>query len=95
VTALHKAGEGGAARAHADREPDLIVGYARGTRASNASALGAIAIDVMEDNTGLWSGDHCMDPRSVPGVLLTSRPLRVPASSLRELAAAISRELAP
>ena len=24
---------------------------------------------------GAWSGDHCMDPDAVPGILLTSRPL--------------------
>ena len=28
------------------------------------------------DNRGAWSGDHCMDPDAVPGILLTSRPLR-------------------
>jgi predicted AlkP superfamily phosphohydrolase/phosphomutase len=93
VTAVHQAGADGAVGPHADREPDLIVGYAKGTRSSNGSALGVIAMDVMEDNTGLWSGDHCMDPRTVPGVLLTSRPLRRPASSLRDLAASILEEL--
>lgn len=91
VTAVHQRAENPGP--HADREPDLIVGYTKGTRSSNGSALGAIAIDVMEDNTGLWSGDHCMDPRTVPGVLLTSRGLRKPAGSLRDLAAAVAGEL--
>jgi hypothetical protein len=48
----------------------------------------------MENNTSLWSGDHCMDPGTVPGVLLTSRPLRKPAASLHDLSAAIVAELA-
>jgi predicted AlkP superfamily phosphohydrolase/phosphomutase len=93
VTVVHRAVENAGPRPHADREPDLIVGYAKGTRSSNGSALGAVALDVMEDNTGLWSGDHCMDPRTVPGVLMTNRALRQPAASLRDLAAAIEREL--
>ena len=93
VTVVHRAVENAGPRPHATREPDLIVGYAKGTRSSNGSALGAVALDVMEDNMGLWSGDHCMDPRTVPGVLLTNRGLRQPAASLRGLAAAIEREL--
>jgi predicted AlkP superfamily phosphohydrolase/phosphomutase len=92
VAAVHVASSASPSGAHPDREPDVIVGYARGTRASNASALGAVPMDMLENNTSLWSGDHCMDPRSVPGVLLTSRPLRKPASSLRELADAIVEE---
>jgi predicted AlkP superfamily phosphohydrolase/phosphomutase len=93
ITAVHVSSRATGSGAHPDREPDVIVGYAKGTRSSNTSALGAIAVDVMENNTSLWSGDHCMDPRSVPGVLLTSRPLRTKASSLRDLAAAIGQEL--
>jgi hypothetical protein len=34
-----------------------------------------------------------MDPDSVPGVLLTTRPLRRPAAHLRDLAPAILAEL--
>ncbi|HUE87952.1 MAG TPA: alkaline phosphatase family protein [Vicinamibacterales bacterium] len=73
--------------------PDLVLGYAKGTRASNESALGAVPAEVIVDNTGAWSGDHCMDPPSVPGVLITSRPLRQPASGLQDLAVAILAEL--
>jgi len=61
---------------HFERAPDLIVGYAKGTRCSNDSALGAVPLtDVLTDNTEAWSGDHCMDPAGVPGVLFSSRPL--------------------
>jgi len=34
-----------------------------------------------------------MDPEAVPGILLTSRPLRRKAASLKELAPAILAEL--
>ena len=77
---------------HSDRAPDLILGYADGTRVSNESALGAIPPDVIVDNVQEWSGDHCMDPDTVPGLLLTSRPLREPAASLDKLAGAILAE---
>jgi predicted AlkP superfamily phosphohydrolase/phosphomutase len=77
---------------HDDIAPDLIVGYARGTRSSDDSALGSVPRDVLTDNTDAWSGDHCMDPDAVPGILLTTRPLKREASSLQRLAAAIVAE---
>jgi predicted AlkP superfamily phosphohydrolase/phosphomutase len=79
-------------RGHLDVGPDLIVGYAKGMRGSNESALGQVGPEVVTDNTENWSGDHCMDPAAVPGVLFTSRPLRRPAAKLEELAAAIVAE---
>jgi predicted AlkP superfamily phosphohydrolase/phosphomutase len=72
--------------------PDLIVGYAKGTRCSSESAIGGIAAEVLTDNTGEWSGDHCMAADTVPGILLTNRPLKRPAASLQTLAAAILAE---
>ena len=75
-----------------DVAPDLVVGYAKGTRGSDESALGALTKDVIVDNKDPWSGDHCMDHESVPGVLLTSRRLRKPAPSLETLAGAILAE---
>jgi predicted AlkP superfamily phosphohydrolase/phosphomutase len=76
-----------------DLGPDMIVGYAKGTRCSDASALGELTPAVFADNTGEWSGDHCMDPAAVPGILATNRPLARPAPRLRDLAAAILAEL--
>jgi predicted AlkP superfamily phosphohydrolase/phosphomutase len=75
-----------------DIAPDLIVGYAKGTRVSDESALGGVPAEVLVDNRGPWSGDHAMDPDAVPGILLTTRPLRRPAANLRELAAALLAE---
>lgn len=72
-----------------DVTPDLILGYAKGIRGSNQSALGEFPSEVVVDNTDLWSGDHCMDPEAVPGILLTSRRLKSPAASLDTLASAL------
>lgn len=68
----------------ADRVPDLLVGYNRGYRSSDASALGSVGTVTLQDNEGQWSGDHCMDPAKVPGVLLSTLPTR--AGGLRDLA---------
>jgi len=73
-------------------EPDLVIGYARGTRVSSDSALGIVAPEVFSDNREPWSGDHSMDPAHVPGVLFTSRPLKVPSDRLQTLAASILAE---
>jgi predicted AlkP superfamily phosphohydrolase/phosphomutase len=72
-----------------DITPDLIVGYAKGTRCSNQSALGEVPAEILVDNKEQWSGDHCMDHVTVPGILLTSRRLARPAPSLRTLASSI------
>jgi len=77
---------------HVDLAPDLVLGYAEGTRVSNASALGGIPAGILVDNTTEWSGDHCMDPDSVPGILLTNRRLRQPVAALHQLAGAILAE---
>ena len=79
-------------RGHLDVGPDLVVGYAKGMRGSNESALGTVGPEVVTDNTEEWSGDHCMDPDTVPGVLFSSRPLKKPVARLEELAAAILAE---
>jgi len=72
--------------------PDLIVGYADGYRSSDESALGSVPHEVITNNTGAWSGDHCMDPAVVPGILLTNHTLRSQAASLQDLARAILAE---
>jgi len=72
--------------------PDIIVGYAQHVRGSGNGALGGLAAEFITDNTDEWSGSHIWDPTSVPGVLLTSRTLTRPASSLQNLAAALLAE---
>ncbi|MGE0460578.1 MAG: alkaline phosphatase family protein [Vicinamibacterales bacterium] len=75
-----------------DTAPDLVVGYAKGTRGSDESALGGLPKDVFADNTSPWSGDHCMDHEAVPGILLSSRALKRPAPAIQDLAASILAE---
>jgi predicted AlkP superfamily phosphohydrolase/phosphomutase len=55
-----------------ENAPDLIVGYAEGYRASWDGAVGKVTEVVFDDNTRAWSGDHCIDPRLVPGVLFSN-----------------------
>jgi hypothetical protein len=78
--------------AHFEIAPDLVIGYADGTRVSNESALGGLAPTILVDNTTEWSGDHAMDPDVVPGILLTNRRLRQPVASLGDVPGAILAE---
>lgn len=57
---------------YTENAPDLIVGYGAGYRASWDSVMGKVTAQVFEDNVKAWSGDHCIDPRLVPGVLFSS-----------------------
>jgi predicted AlkP superfamily phosphohydrolase/phosphomutase len=58
-----------------EQAPDLIVGYERGYRVSWEAAIGRTTREVFHDNTKAWSGDHCVDPSVVPGVLFCNRPI--------------------
>lgn len=69
--------------------PDIVINYARNYRASWASALGALAANVWEDNVSRWSGDHIVDPRDVPGVLFLNRSIRQEQPSILDLAPTI------
>jgi len=55
-----------------DETPDLVVGYQRGYRASWQTTLGAVPGALIEPNAQKWSGDHCIDPHLVPGVLFST-----------------------
>ncbi|MEM7583166.1 MAG: alkaline phosphatase family protein [Acidobacteriota bacterium] len=72
--------------------PDIVIGFAKGTGGSGKSALGAVPQEMFEDNTEPWTGDHGMDHETVPGILLTNRPLEQPAPRLQDLAGAILAE---
>lgn len=74
-----------------DAAPDLITGYASGYRASWSAAVGAVTSLVFEDNTKCWSGDHCVDPSIVPGVLFASRPLECDNPGIEDLAPTVLR----
>ena len=66
--------------------PDLIVGYAEGYRASWDAAVGKVTANVFEDNEKAWSGDHCVDPHLVPGVLFCNREIAAADPGIEDMA---------
>ena len=60
---------------YADTAPELLIGYHRGFRHSWDCATGAVSEEIFTDNTKSWSGDHCVDPRLVPGVFWCNRKI--------------------
>ena len=43
-------------------------------------------MEIFTDNTKSWSGDHCVDPRLVPGVFWSNRKISVEAPELVDIA---------
>jgi hypothetical protein len=37
--------------------------------------MGKVTTRIFEDNVKAWSGDHCIDPRLVPGILFSNRKI--------------------
>jgi predicted AlkP superfamily phosphohydrolase/phosphomutase len=68
-----------------DQGPDLIIGYQRGYRIAWETAVGKTTEAVFHDNRKAWSGDHCIDPSLVPGVLFCNRPIASDAPRLLDL----------
>jgi len=73
--------------------PDLLVNYAPGFRVSWQTALGGMPHGFFEDNTRRWSGDHIIDPETVPGILFmnkaSARTAGGHAADIRDLAPTI------
>ena len=74
-----------------DMAPDLIAGYAEGHRASWDAAVGRVTEHVFEENRKAWSGDHCVDPSLVPGVLFSNLKLRSEDPGIEDLAPTVLR----
>jgi predicted AlkP superfamily phosphohydrolase/phosphomutase len=74
---------------YVDNAPDLIVGYGAGCRAAWDSVRGKVTSTVFEGNTKAWSGDHCVDPRLVPGVLFSNRKITVETPAIVDVAPTI------
>src|SRR5215467_5771501 len=66
--------------------PDVIVGFADGYRASWDAAVGKVTASVFTDNTKAWSGDHCIDPHLVPGVVFANRKILAENPGIEDLA---------
>ena len=71
---------------YADMAPELLVGYHRGFRHSWDCAVGAVSKETFSDNTKSWSGDHCVDPRLVPGVFWCNQKIDVEDPTLADIA---------
>jgi len=73
------------------RAPDIILGFERGYRINDDSALGVLSAEVVEDNLSWWSGDHLMDPRRVPASFLSSFAINRDVPRLKDVAPTILR----
>lgn len=83
ITTIH------AAPANRSVAPDLIVGYARGYRASWQTGLGETPAVEIEDNDDAWIADHCINAVDVPGVLFTNWKNGARGASLKDLSGTI------
>lgn len=71
---------------YVDNAPDLIVGFADGYRVSWDSVIGKFDATVITDNEKAWSGDHCIDPDLVPGVLFCNRRIAAERPGIIDIA---------
>jgi len=77
---------------YVDSGPDLIVGYNWGYRSSWKSPLGEFPREVFVDNDDPWSGDHSIDYRLVPGVLITNQKITLDNPTLYDLTVSVLDE---
>jgi len=73
------------------RAPDMIVGYEEGYRTAWGAAVGKTAGPVFEANDRPWSGDHCVDPPLVPGILFANRPIESADPGIEDMAPSFLR----
>ena len=68
---------------------DFAHGYNVHYGGSDASTLGEVTKEVLEDNKSRWSGSHLMAPEVVPGILLVNRKLRGSGYDLTDVTATL------
>lgn len=66
--------------------PDIVAGYSVGYRVAWDSSIGKCGPRVFADNLKAWSGDHCVHPDLVPGVLFSNLRLNTTDSAIIDLA---------
>jgi predicted AlkP superfamily phosphohydrolase/phosphomutase len=71
------------------RAPDIILGFDRGYRISDDSALGSLSKEMISDNMGWWSGDHLIDPKKVPASFISSFKIQKPVPNIWDVAPTI------
>ncbi len=54
--------------------------------------MGEFPEEVFVENKEEWSGDHCIDNRIVPGVLITNQKISLEAPALYDLTVAVLDE---
>jgi predicted AlkP superfamily phosphohydrolase/phosphomutase len=69
-----------------DNCPDLILGYNEGYRVSWDSVTGKVNDVLFEDNAKAWSGDHCIDPRIVPGIFFCNHKINTKSPAIIDIA---------
>jgi predicted AlkP superfamily phosphohydrolase/phosphomutase len=79
--------------AFVESSPDLLVNFHRGFRVSWQSAVGGFSNSLLEDNMRRWSGDHIVDPESVPGILFMNRASQRNQARIIDLAPTIVKYL--
>jgi predicted AlkP superfamily phosphohydrolase/phosphomutase len=72
-----------------DRAPDIILGFDRGYRISDESALGTLSREMISDNMGWWSGDHCVDPKKVPASFIANFKIQKQVPDMQDVAPTI------
>jgi hypothetical protein len=65
--------------------PDIVVGYNIGYRSAWDVAVGKVGGPLFEDNVKAWSGDHCIDPPLIPGVLFCNRNFEADNPGIEDL----------
>ncbi len=71
------------------RAPDIILGFDRGYRISDESALGSLSREIVSDNLNWWSGDHCVDPKKVPATFISSFKVQKQVPDIQDVAPTI------
>ncbi len=71
---------------YVDAAPDIIIGYNVGYRVAWESAVGKCGPAVFSDNRKAWSGDHCIHPKLVPGVIFSNLKLNAQQANIIDLA---------
>ena len=71
------------------RAPDIILGFDRGYRISDESALGSLSKEIVSDNLNWWSGDHCVDPKKVPASFIANFKIQKPVPDMQDVAPTI------
>jgi len=76
-----------------DNAPDLMISYNVGYRTSWGCAKGRVTETIFDDNNKKWSGDHCIDPKLVPGILFCNRTIASEYPDIRDIAPTVLKLL--